>query len=143
MPEKPESGPIGLSAEAINQWIKRSPFNSFLGVHVNYCHDGALELTFPIRPELRQFHGFAHGAVVAAVADVSCAWAAAHMVGNVRTAEYKINFLAPAEGDRLIGRSQVIKVSKRQVICRSDVYAVKDDQEKLVATALATIMPVE
>jgi acyl-coenzyme A thioesterase PaaI-like protein len=61
------------------------------------------------------------------------------MAGDVVTSEYKINFIAPARGELLIGRGEVIKVTGRQVITRADVFAVSEGTETLVATALATI----
>ncbi|MDP3366456.1 MAG: PaaI family thioesterase, partial [Pseudomonas sp.] len=60
-------------------------------------------------------------------------------VGDVVTSEYKLNLLAPALGERLLCRAEVLKAGQRQAVCRADVFAVKDSQEKLVATGLATI----
>ena len=131
----------GVSLETMREIIKRSPFNAFLGAQIKSLENGCSELVVPLRKDLTQYHGYAHGAVVGAVADVACAWAAASLAGNVVTAEYKLNFLAPAVGDMLVGRGQVIKFSKRQIICRSDVFVAVGDEEKQVAAALATIMP--
>ncbi len=91
------------------------------------------------RHELTQHHGFVHGAVVGFMIDSACAWAAASLVGDVVTSEYKVNLLAPAIGERLICRSEVIKAGQRQAVCRADVFAVTNAAEKLVATGLATI----
>ncbi len=77
------------------------------------------------------------------LADNVCAIAAATEVGEVVTQEYKINFLAPAIGKHFIGKGYVVRVGKRQVISRSDVYAITEDgTENQVATAPATILPV-
>ncbi len=128
--------------EIMREVIKASPFNALLGAEILECGKGIAELQLPIRPELTQHHGFAHGAVVGCVADNACAWAAASVVGDVVTAEYKLHLLAPAIGDRLVGRGRVIRASSRLVTASSDVYAVKDGKERHVATMLATIMPV-
>ena len=69
----------------------------------------------------------------------ACAWAAASLVGDVVTSEYKVNLLAPAIGDKLICRSEVIKAGQRQAVSRADVFAVRDGQERIIATGLATI----
>jgi uncharacterized protein (TIGR00369 family) len=121
--------------------IKQSPFTAFLGTEITACEGGFAELVVPIRRELTQHHGFAHGAIVGCVADNACAWAAASVVGDVVTAEYKLHLLSPAVGQKLVGRGRVIKASSRVVIASADVFAVKDDEEKHVATMLATIMP--
>src|SRR3546814_17520952 len=88
---------------------------------------------------MTQHHGFAHGAIVGYMADTVCAWAAASMVGDVVTSEYKLNLLSPAVGERLTAVGSVVKAGSRQVVTRADVFAVKDGSEKIVATALATI----
>lgn len=128
--------------EKMRQVIPNSPFTSFLGTEITACADGEAALVVPMRKELTQHHGFAHGAVVGCVADNACAWAAASMVGDVVTTEYKLHLLAPAVGEKLIGRGRVVKASARLVIASADVFAATGDKEKHVATMLATIMPV-
>ena len=140
MTEEPELK--GVSLEKIKEVARISPFPAFLGAEVTAFGEGFAEVVVPIRKELTQWQGYAYGAVVGAVADIVCAWAAASIMGYVVTSEYKINFMAPAAGEKLVGRGYVIKASTRQAICRADVFAVKDGQEKQAATALATIMPV-
>jgi acyl-coenzyme A thioesterase PaaI-like protein len=85
-------------------------------------------------------HRFVHGAVIGFLADSACAWAAASLVGDVVTSEYKLNLMVPATGSRLLGRGEVITINGRQVICRADVFCEKDNREIMVATALATIV---
>lgn len=128
--------------ELMRQVIPKSPFTSFLGTEITECAEGRSELLVPIRPELTQHHGYAHGAVVGAVADNACAWAAASVVGDVVTSEYKLHLLAPAVGETLIGRGRVIKASRRLVTASADVFVTNGDDEKHVATMLATILPV-
>lgn len=139
---EPIDGRPVATLEIMREVVKHSPFNSFLGAEVLVCANGIAELTVGIRPDLAQHHGYVHGAVVGAIADNACAWAAASVVGDVVTAEYKLNLLAPAIGDKLIGRGRVIKASARLVTCTADVFAVKDGDERHVATMLATIIPV-
>lgn len=124
------------------QVIPNSPFTSSLGTEILVCAEGEAELELPIRRDLTQHHGFAHGAVVGCVADNACAWAAASVVGDVVTTEYKLHLLAPALGEKLIGRGRVVKASARLVIASADVFTATGDKEKHVATMLATIMPV-
>jgi len=136
-----------ISLDELKLYIKdimqHQPFSALLNVQLTRLEDGYAQLEIPFKPELTQQHGFIHGGVVGYLADNVCGYAAATMVGEVVTQEYKINFLAPAIGRHFIGKGQVIRAGKRQVICRSDVYAVSEEnQEKHVATALATILPV-
>ncbi|MCW9035212.1 MAG: PaaI family thioesterase [Rhodospirillales bacterium] len=132
-----------LTLETLRGHLKHSPFAVLLNAQVISCEDGKVELSVAMKKELTQHHGFAHGAIVGAIADNACAWAAASVVGDVVTSEYKVNLLAPAIGERLIGRGEVVRAGRRQVTCRSDVFAVNNGVEKIVATALATIAVVE
>jgi len=129
--------------EAVRKLLKRSPFSSWLGVEVTACKDGYAELTMTIRKDHAQSHGYVHGAVIGGVTDIVSACAASTVAGRVMTAEYKINFLRPAIGEWLVARSQVLKASARQAVCRTDVFAVKDGRETMAATALVTMMPVQ
>lgn len=112
------------------------------GVEVREVRPGYVEMAVAYRDELCQHDGFFHGGVVGALADVAAAAAAGTLVVPdmyVLTAEYKINILAPGAGERLVVRSQVIKPGRRLSICRSDCFVVTGGEEKLCATALATI----
>ncbi len=91
---------------------------------------------------MTQHHGFAHGAIVGLMADNACAWAAASVAGDVVTGGYTIDFLHPAQGERLRAQGQVIKPGKRQVVTRADVFAERDGIDPVhVAAAQATIIP--
>jgi uncharacterized protein (TIGR00369 family) len=135
----PASSSEGLPREALEAAIQKTPFALLMGAKVTKYQAGKVELMVPVSEKLLQHHGFVHGAVIGFLADSACAWAAASLAGDVVTSEYKINLIAPALGTSLLGRGEVIKASGRQVVCRADVYAVRDGSEKMVATALATI----
>jgi uncharacterized protein (TIGR00369 family) len=130
----------GLSRETLESVIARTPFAMWIGVAIERYGSGEVQIEVPLKRELTQHHGFCHGAVVGFLADSACAWAAASVAGDVVTSEYKINFTAPAIGDRLTARGSVIQASGRQVICRADIHAIKGENKTLVATALATIV---
>lgn len=131
--------PVNL--ESLRQKIQTSPFTVLMNVHVIACENGYAELSLPMRENLKQHKGFGHGAVLGFLVDSACCWAAASKVGDVVTAEYKINFIAPALGDTLVARGYVIKSTFSQVITRADVFSIRRDRETLVSTGLATINP--
>ena len=130
---------LGISREQLESALNHSAFANLLGAELLDFEPGKVSLQVHSRPELCQHHGFLHGAVVGFMIDSGCAWAAASLVGDVVTSEYKLNLLAPAIGEKLICRSEVLKAGQRQAVCRADVFAVKDGVEKLLATGLATI----
>lgn len=59
---------------------------------------------------------------------------------NVLTQEFKVSYVRPAKGERLVARATVIYSSKRQAVCRCDVFAVDGADEALCATSLGTIL---
>ena len=124
--------------------VKGSGFSNWLHVEPVTVWEGRSELLLHLRPEMTQHHGFAHGAIVGLMADNACAWAAASVLGDVVTGGYTINFLAPATGKTLRAKGEVVKAGKRQAVVRADVWSEDGDagEERLVATALATILPV-
>jgi hypothetical protein len=57
--------------------------------------------------------------------------------------EFKVNFISPAKGERLIARGRVLKPGRTLTVCQGEVFAVTDGREKLVATMLATMIAKE
>jgi uncharacterized protein (TIGR00369 family) len=122
--------------------VQGSGFTRFAGVEPLVCWEGKSELLLQLRPDLTQHHGFAHGAVVGMMADNACAWAASSVAGDVVTSNYTLHFLAPAKGERLRAKGQVVRAGKRQVVCRAEVWSEGDGTEPvLAAIATATITP--
>ena len=58
----------------------------------------------------------------------------------VLTAEFKINLLNPADGERFRFVADVVKPGRTLTICEARAYAVKSQDEKLVATMTGTLM---
>ncbi|MFB9994676.1 PaaI family thioesterase [Deinococcus oregonensis] len=138
--------PSGILSPAAQELMRRgaegSAFTQWIGTRLRHFEAGRVEIEIDLRPNLTQHHGQAHGAVIGYLADTVSAWAAASVAGDVVTAEYKLNFLAPARGETLWARGEVLRAGKRQVVVRADVYATLDGEDTLVAAALATIAPV-
>ncbi|WP_144638564.1 PaaI family thioesterase [Bordetella genomosp. 13] len=129
----------GTPREAIEAVIARTPFAVWLGARLDAYGDGQATLSIALRPDLTMHHGFAHGAVLGFMADSACAWAAASVAGDVVTAEYKLNLLAPAVGKRLSATGRVAKVAGRLIVCQADVHCELRGRGTLVAIAQATI----
>jgi len=59
---------------------------------------------------------------------------------GVLTVEFKINLLAPADGELLIARGQVVRPGRTLTITRADVLAVKSGHATLCGTMQQTLM---
>lgn len=121
--------------------LAAQPFSAHLGTQLTVFAQGQAELTLQFKPEFAQQFGFVHGGVISYLADNAITFAGGSVLGSdVLTAEYKINYLQPAQGERLIARASVIASSRRQAVCRCDILAQRDGQEYLCAAAQGTIV---
>lgn len=123
--------------------LAKQPFSVLLGAELTAFEPGQAELTLNIEAQLKQQHGFVHGGVVSYLADNCLTYAGGSVLGDAVTSEYKINYVRPALGKRLIARGVVLSSGKRQAVCQCKVFAVDEEQEKLVAIAQGTINKVE
>ncbi|WIT11903.1 PaaI family thioesterase [Paucibacter sediminis] len=121
--------------------LAQQAFSQLLGAELSALAPGRAELQLALREQLKQQNGFAHGGVISYLADNALTYAGGTaMQVPVVTSEFKINYLRPGLGERLIARAEAVHVSKTQAVCRCEVYAVADGAEKLCALAQGTIV---
>jgi len=58
----------------------------------------------------------------------------------VLTVEYKLNLVAPADGERLVARGEVVKPGRTLIITKAEVFAIRDGKWTLCALMQQTIM---
>jgi len=131
--------------QRIRTSFARQGLNEAIGATLGRVSAGMVEIEVPFRRNVSQQHGFFHGGVMGAIVDSACGYAAMTLTPpgtEVLTIEYKVNFLSPAQGDTLLARGRVMKPGRTVTVCTGDVFAVREGQEKLVATMLVTMMAV-
>lgn len=104
---------------------------------------GVTEIHVPHWEGIEQQHGFVHGGVVGMIADSAAGYAAMTVVpvnASVLSVEYKLNFMAPAKGEVLNARGQVVRAGKTLIVTKAEVVAVSDGQERVCALMQQTIM---
>jgi uncharacterized protein (TIGR00369 family) len=117
-----------------------------LGATLIRVAPGLVEIAIRPAPAISQQHGFVYGGAVSAIADSAAGYAALSLMPpnrGVLTTEFKINFVAPAAGDRLVARGKVIKAGRTLTLAQTEVFADSGGQEKLIALLTATMMAVE
>lgn len=130
-----------IQASFAKQGLMRS-----LGTQIETLSHGVVTLSMPCTPNATQQHGFFHGGAVGALADTACGYAALSVVGEGEaglTAEYKINLLSPADGERLIAVGKVIKSGRTLIVCQGDIFVEKAGVRKQCATMLMTLCVVK
>jgi uncharacterized protein (TIGR00369 family) len=119
--------------------LAAQPFSRLIGAELAAFSKGHCELHVPIGESVKQ-HGFVHGGVLSYAADNALTYAGGSALGlPVVTAEFKINYLRPAIGERLIARAEAVHTGRTQSVCRCDVFVVQGGVEKLCAVAQGTI----
>ena len=114
-----------------------------LGAVIVRVEPGEVEIEMAYRTDFTQQHGFLHGGIVTAIVDSACGYAALSLSvpeTAVLTVEYKVNFVAPAKGDWLLARGEVVRPGSTITVCKGDVFAYEGGDEKLVASMLSTMM---
>ncbi len=116
-----------------------------VGVRMDSVQPGRVTLSVPMRPEVSQQHGFMHGGILSLALDTACGYAALSLMpadSGVLTIEFKINFVAPARGQRVRLVGQVLKPGRTITVVEGRACAVDGEREKLCATMVATMMTV-
>ncbi|MEW6464922.1 MAG: PaaI family thioesterase [Pseudomonadota bacterium] len=136
--------PVTVSPEAFlamgREVLARQPFSVLIGAEVVSLSAGRCELQVPVSDAVKQQNGFVHGGVVSYAADNALTYAGGTALGvPVVTSEFKINYLRPAIGERLLARAESVHAGRTQAVCRCDVFVVKGGVETLCAVAQGTI----
>ena len=116
-----------------------------LGAILRAVKPGAVEIEIPFRADLTQQNGFLHAGAITSVLDSACGYAAMSVApedANVLSVEFKVNLLSPAVGEKFVARAEVKRAGKKITVCAADAFAVIKEEEKLIATMLATIITV-
>lgn len=114
-----------------------------IGAEIPVVEPGYTEIHLPFKAEISQQHGFVHGGVVGMIADSAAGYAANTLTPadtSVLTVEYKLNLVAPADGERLVARGEVVKPGRTLIITKAEVFAIRDGKWTLCALMQQTIM---
>ncbi len=117
------------------------PFSLLIGAELVSVGDGNAQIALDIQAQHKQQHGFVHGGVVSYLADNAITFAGGLALdGNALTVEFKLNYLRPALGSRLIAQAQARSAGKRIAVCQCEVHVVQGETQKLCALAQGTVV---
>ncbi|RIJ41793.1 PaaI family thioesterase [Pontibacter oryzae] len=132
----------------IREKLKRQEFMQLMGFNVTKIEVGRIEGELVLEQKHLQHKGFAHGGVIATLADIVAGFAAVSLVPkdhHVVTAEIKVSYFHPGLGDKLLAKGYVLKQGRKINFCEAEVYAVKGEGKPLLiakaSTSMATITP--
>jgi uncharacterized protein (TIGR00369 family) len=117
-----------------------------IGARLTHVGPGETEIVLGMSSGILQQHGFVHAGVVATIADSAAGYAALSLMppgAGVLTAEFKINLMAPAAGDKLVARGSVIKAGRTLTVAQAVVEAETGGTRRTIALLTATLMAME
>jgi acyl-coenzyme A thioesterase PaaI-like protein len=81
------------------------------------------------------------------IVDTACGFAALSLMppdAAVLTTEFKMNLLAPAQGERFVARGRVVRPGKKLMVCLGEVFAESAGKpDKQVALMTASMMVID
>jgi uncharacterized protein (TIGR00369 family) len=107
---------------------------------------GRCVLEMPWREDLTQQHGYFHAGVTTSLCDSAAGYAALTVMpqsADVLSVEFKINLMAPADGQTLRAVGEVIRSGRTLVVVKATAFAVKDGEERACAEFLGTMIAVQ
>lgn len=131
--------------ERIAVSFKSQGLMTTLGAQLVSVADGEVQIALPFSEQLSQQHGYVHAGAITSVVDSACGYAAltkAPPEYEVVTAEFKINLLRPAIGDRFLAIGRVQSSGKLLTVCTGEVRAFTGAAYKVIAIMQATIVNV-
>jgi uncharacterized protein (TIGR00369 family) len=114
-----------------------------IGAELAVVEPGHVVIELPYRDDLTQQHGFVHGGITAMIADSAAGYAAFTLFpadSSILTVEFKINLVAPADGERLVAAARVKKAGRTLTVCEFEVAARKHGRATVCALGLQTLL---
>jgi uncharacterized protein (TIGR00369 family) len=134
---------IDAFSERVRDSFARQGAMALIGARLEALRPGYCALTLTPRPETSQQHGYVHAGILATLVDSAGGYAGYTLFpadSSVLTVEFKLNLLAPAQGDRIIAEGFVVKSGRTLTITRGEVHAERNGERTLVAIMQQTLM---
>lgn len=145
MSTEPPLRTLDQARQLVNAVMKLPGLPSASGFSVVAVELGFVALAVAPQPNLLQFHGALHGGAIAALADQAAGAAVSTTLPSDQiavTVELKLNFLAPAVGERVVAEAHAVPGGKSIGVAEIKVFAERGGQRSLASIGLATMRAV-
>lgn len=113
-----------------------------IGADLTVITPGRVEAELALGEQHQQQRGFAHGGLVATMADLVAGFAGVTLIPDdygLVTSDLKISYLHPGVGQKLKAVGWVLKAGRRLQFCEAEVWC----DDLLIAKASATMVIIE
>ena len=136
--------PIDPGFEArVRTMLGRHRFLTLLGAEVTAVAPGYCRIEAPFDDRFTQHNGFLHAGMQTTLVDSAGGGAAATLVApdvDVLAVEFKVNFVRPAVGERIVAEARVVRPGRRIVVCDLDVHMVAGGVRRRTVKGLQTVI---
>ena len=126
----------------IRRKLERQHFMHLIGANLTVITPGRVEAELALQQQHQQQRGFAHGGLVATLADLVAGFSAVTLIPDnygLVTADLRVSYLHPGVGQRLRAIGWVLKPGRRLHFCEAEVWC----DDLLIAKASATMAVIE
>jgi uncharacterized protein (TIGR00369 family) len=126
--------------QAVSDIANLCPYFSLLSMSIREIEIGQSLLHVDVQNKHLQPFGAVHGGVFASIIDAAAFWAVFPEVDedlSMTTVDLKVNYLAPAQGGKLIAKGRRIKVGKTLALGEAEV---SNEEGKTLAHGTSILM---
>ena len=132
-----------LYGHRVRESFARQGAMKLIDARLTRVEPGMVDVTLAYRPDLSQQHGYLHAGILSTIVDTAGGYAGYTLFpadASVLTVEYKLNLLAPAEGELFVAEGRVVKPGRTLCIVQGEVYASSGDRRTLCALMQQTLI---
>ena len=129
--------------QTVKQSFSKRGLMRYLGASLDVIEPGYVSISMQFSDDLTQQQDYYHAGSLTSIVDSACGYAALTLMPpstEVLTIEFKVNFVAPAIGDRVVAHGRVVKPGSIITVCQGEVVAIQDGHEKVCAIMQATML---
>jgi uncharacterized protein (TIGR00369 family) len=130
-------------AARVRESFARQAVMRLIDARLTRVEPGEVEIQLPYRADLTQQDGYLHAGIVSTVADSAGGYAGYTLMpaaSRVLSVEYRLHFLAPAEGERLIATGRVKRSGRTLTVCELEAVVVKGEARTVCAWGTQTLI---
>ena len=129
--------------ERIRESFARQGAMHLIGAKLTRVEPGAVDISLVHRADLTQQHGYLHAGILSTIVDTAGGYAGYSLFpadSSVLTVEYKLNLIAPADGESFVAEGRVVKPGRTLCIVQGEVYANAGGSRTLCALMQQTLI---
>lgn len=123
--------------------MDEAAFYAWAGIVLVSAEEGRVEIEMEVLPRHLNLQGFAHGGMIATLADTACGLAVRTRVETGRrhvTAQLNVIYLAPARPGRIVARGTVVRIGMTIAYAEAEVVDARG-RPLARATSVLSVMP--